>query len=101
MSPDFRASIDKLSRAILEKEFGVRGATLSPRASDLIGGIMYRFVQRLTREACNVADIKGNFDAECFTFACRKNLGMFKRLKALCEAKASVADAMSGCVMNH
>lgn len=101
MSPDFKASVDKLYCAILEKELGLLHATLSSRASDLIGGIMYRFVQRLTREACEVADIKGTFDAECFTFACRKNLRMFKRLKALCEANASVADAMSGCVIHH
>lgn len=101
MSPDFKASVDRLYCAILEKEFGLQGGMPSPRASDLIGGIMYRFVQRLTREACTVAGIKGKFDAACFTFACRKNLRMFKRLSTLHEAKASVSDVVSGRVITH
>lgn len=101
MSPDFKASVDRLYCAILEKEFGLQGGTPSPRASDLIGGIMYRFVQRLTREACSVADTKGKFDAECFTFACRKNLRMFRRLCTLRKAKDSVSDVVSGRVISR
>lgn len=89
MSPAFKASVEKLRVALLEKEFGVHGSVATSREIELLSGIVYRFIQRLTRQACEVAAIKGKFDEECLTFASRHNRRMFKRMSTLVEAEIS------------
>jgi len=90
MSPEFKASVRAYAEALLQKEFGTNGTVITKREHDLISGLVYRFIHRLTVQAIDVANVKGKYDAECFTFACRKNLRMLKRLSCLLRAEADV-----------
>lgn len=99
MSPEFKASVKAYTEALLDKEFGSSGTALTRREHDLVCGLVYRFIQRLTSRAIDVANVKGKYDAECYTFACRKNLRMFKRLSCLLRAEADVQIEKIGDVM--
>jgi len=87
MSPEFKASVRAYTEALLEKEFDASGTSVTAREQDILSGIVYRFIHRMTVQATEVASIKGKFDAECYTFACRKNLRMYKRLTRLLRAE--------------
>lgn len=90
MSPEFKRSVVDFTVEMLELEFGEDKKVESQQDADLLSGIVFGFIRRLAREACEVSRVKGKFDAECFTFACRKNLGMFKRMTTLLEAERHV-----------
>lgn len=90
MSPEFVASVEQVALTILRTEYGLGWQDMSRADRRVLAGLVYRFIQRLTVEACSVASVKGYFDATCFTFASRKNLRMFKRMSRLLEASQSV-----------
>ena len=90
MSPEFVASVNEVAITLLRTGYGLGWQDMSPADKRVLAGLVYRFIQRLTIRACSVASVKGSFDAECFTFASRKNLRMFKRMSLLLEAAQSV-----------
>jgi len=58
MSPEFKASVRAYAEALLQKEFGTNGTVITKREHDLISGLVYRFIHRLTvqEELANVEE---------------------------------------------
>lgn len=92
MSPAFKKSVCEFADSLLETEFGV-DETLGDREKQLLSGMVYRFIVRLTSKACDASLVKGRLDAECFTFAARGNLAMYKRMTRLLAAHGAVSGA--------
>ncbi len=79
MSPEFQSSIEKFTTEL-------KGNEIDEDDLNVLSGLVYQFIQNLASDSCEIADVKGDLDEECFTFAVRKNKRMYKKMVETLEA---------------